>query len=327
MFDVICMGSATMDVFAKTEAGAVDVLKNKGRYELAYPLGEKILIKELEFQIGGGGVNTSIGFSKLGLNSALLGKIGKDVNGLKIFKRLKEENVAFLGDLGNKSGYSIVLDAVKRDRTILVYKGENSNIDYKNIDLKKLRTKFILFGSLMGKSLNSAKKLAAYCKKNNIKIMFNPSSYLAKKGVRNLKDILKNCDILVLNREEAEILLNKKTDDIKKLIKNLKKTIPGIAVITDGKKGVYVLDTENNYYHGFTTKINIKETTGAGDAFVSGFGTGIIMEKSIKDCIKMGLCNSESVIQHYGAQNGILTKTQLIRKIKKDKRKIISDKI
>jgi sugar/nucleoside kinase (ribokinase family) len=157
--------------------------------------------------------------------------------------------------------------------------------------------------------------------------MFNPSSYLAKKGIRNLKNILKNCDILVLNKEEAEILLNRKTDDIKNLIKSLKKTIPGIAVITDGRKGVYVLDTENNYYHGFTKKINIKETTGAGDAFVSGFGTGIIMEKSIKDCIKMGLCNSESVIQYYGAQNGLLTRKQMITKLKKDRRKIVSSTI
>lgn len=329
MFDVISVGSCTVDAFAKTEKGMADVLTNKkGVEELAYPLGEKILIKDLRFQIGGSGANTSIGFSRLGLHSAVLSKIGKDVDGSKIFKKLKEENVSFIGNLGKISAYSVVLNAIKRDRTILTYRGCTNNIKYKNIDFKKFKTKYVFFGSLMKQSLKTMKKIAKYCDKNNIKKVFNPSSYLAKKRTRYLKPILDNCEALILNKEEAKLLSKKDTGRVKKLLKTLKQKGPKIVVITDGKDGVYLLDNEGDYYHAYASKkIKIEETTGAGDAFNTGFTTGLILKKELEECIKMGLCNAESVIRHYGAQKGLLKQKQLNRKLKKDKRKIVKTKL
>ena len=90
MYDVITVGSNTLDVFAKTDSELIEIkTKNFTEELLAYPLGSKILIKELDFMIGGGGTNTAVAFSRLGLKTGYLGKIGKDENGLKIFNNMK----------------------------------------------------------------------------------------------------------------------------------------------------------------------------------------------------------------------------------------------
>ena len=73
MYDVITMGSATVDVFG--------VISKK----LQEPKpGDKVLIEKIDFEIGGGGVNSAIAFSRMGLKAAFLGKVGHDHNGFNI---------------------------------------------------------------------------------------------------------------------------------------------------------------------------------------------------------------------------------------------------
>jgi len=51
--------------------------------------------------------------------------------------------------------------------------------------------------------------------------------------------------------------------------------------------------------------VNVVETTGAGDAFASGFVTGIILGKDISYSMKLGMINAESLITGLGAKNKI----------------------
>ena len=93
-YDIITVGSNKVDVFAKTDSELIEIKTRTHTEELlAYPVGTKILIEELEFMIGGGGTNTAVAFSRLGFKTGYLGKIGKDENGLKVFKLLKKEKV------------------------------------------------------------------------------------------------------------------------------------------------------------------------------------------------------------------------------------------
>lgn len=326
MYDIITIGSNTVDVFAKTDSELIEI-KTKDSVEelIAYPLGSKILITELEFKIGGGGTNTGVAFSRLGLKTGYLGKIGKDENGLKIFKLLKEEKVDFLGTLGDISGYSVILDSIEEDRTILHYKGCNNYLTFKEIKLNKLNTKWFYFASMMGQSFETMKKLAEYASKKGIKIAFNPSSYMAKKGFSNLKKILENTTILILNKEEAEYIAG--VGEIPDLAKRLKLPNMEAIIITNGKKGIYYYDGKKQYHIKPTNKLKIKETTGAGDAFGSTFIATRIMGKSIEDCLKSGIINAESVIQNYGAKEILLTKNNLLKKLKVDKRPIKKTKV
>src|SRR3989338_6065903 len=134
MYDVITVGSSTVDVFARTRfSEIIKIIDPKGETDLlAFPSGSKILIDELEFTTGGGGTNTAVALSRLGHKVAFLGKLGK----------------------GN-AGYSVILDTLEHDRTILTYKGVNDELRHEDVPYKKLKTKWFYFCSMLEESFHT----------------------------------------------------------------------------------------------------------------------------------------------------------------------------
>jgi len=326
LFDVITIGSATVDVFAKTESELIKFKTIHGEEDfIAYPSGSKILITDLQFMIGGGGTNTATSFARLGLKTGYIGKLGKDQNGKKILEYLKKEKISYLGSYGKETSYSIILDSIEDDRTILAYKGSINSLAKKELKFSRLKTKWFYISSMLGKSFDTVKEIIKFAKKNKIKVAFNPSSYQAKMGKESLAEMLESLEVLVLNKEEAKYLVGPLPND--NLLKKLYQLGPQIVVITNGKKGTYVYDGDYFYHANPASGLKILETTGAGDAFASSFVAGLAMKKQISDCIKMGMINSESVITNYGAKNILLKKKKMLELLKKDKRKVFKHRI
>ncbi len=316
MYDIITVGSATVDALVKTEFS--EMLHGEHKEDcIAYPVGSKILIEELTLTTGGGGTNTAVSLARLGHKVAFLGKIGSKYNSSRVVKELKKEKVntsLIIRSKTGRTGYSIVLDSKKHDRTILTFRGSNSDLRYSEIRLKKLKTKWFYFSSMIGASFETQKKIAKYVAKNNIKIAYNISSYLAKKGAPYLRNILKKTSILVLNKEEAALLVGKAS--INSMLKKINNLGPEIVAITDGENGVYALHN-NTVYYGKSNKIKVIETTGAGDAFASSFLSGIVRKNDIKFALMLGMTNAESVIQHHGAKEKLLRYNEALKIMKK----------
>lgn len=285
-FDVVTLGSNVIDIFVNT-----DIHENKKL--ISYPVGAKILIKNLKFDIGGGGTNTAVAFSRLGLKTGYIGKVGDDENGNKILNLLKKEKVKFLGKREGCTGHSIILDSKEHSRTILTYKGTNDNLKFNEI--KKIKTKWLYYSSMLGESFKTQLKLA---KLLNVKLAFNPSEYLIKKY--NLKNMLKLTSVLILNKEEAMMLTKREN-----LLKGLSELGPKIVCITNKDKNIICYDG-NREYKLKPHKIKVVERTGAGDAFASSFVAGLIKNLSVDRSLRLGLRNSESVIRYFGAKNKLL---------------------
>jgi len=306
------MGSATVDVFAHTDPEQSEVVNVHRHKDIAYPLGAKILIKEMHFFVGGGGTNSGVAFSRLGLKTAFLGKIGKDDNGKTISDCLFKEKVDFIGSYGEISGYSVILDSVKDDRTIFTYKGCNDDLGYGDVNFKHLDTSWMYLSSMMKESLNTQQKVAEYAKKKGIKIAYNPSLYIVKNHSRSVRSIIKHSEIIIFNKEEAQALVNSMYDNIFNLLFEVSKLGPKIVVITDGHNGAYCYNTQDETVYSAKPKhVNVVETTGAGDAFASGFVTGIILGKDISYSMKLGMINAESLITGLGAKTKLMNTTAL----------------
>ena len=80
---------------------------------------------------------------------------------------------------------------------------------------------------------------------------------------------------------------------------------PKVVVITDKDKPIVASDGVKKYFLK-PHKIKVVERTGAGDAFASGFVAGQIVGLSVDESLKLGLKESESVIQYFGAKNKLL---------------------
>ncbi|MFT4303060.1 MAG: carbohydrate kinase family protein [Candidatus Woesearchaeota archaeon] len=326
MYHVITVGSATIDCFVETgESLFQQITKHLDEPIVRVPFGSKIAIDDINFLTGGGGTNTAVSFSRLGINTAYLGKFGGQQSDL-IINELKKENVdTQLIVPAINTGFSVVLDAAGHDRTILTYKACNNEMLWSEVDKKKLKTKWFYMASMMGKSFTTQIKLIDYALKNKIKIAYNPSSYIAKKGYKKLKKILSACDVLIFNKEESEELLGFKFDAYKTL-KKLKTLIKGIVVVTDGGKGCHCYDGKK-YYFLWPGRVKAKEATGAGDSFASAFVAGLIKGHEISYCLQMGQANAECVIMHKGAKNDLQTYEAIQKKIKKNPAKLTISKI
>ncbi|RME53420.1 carbohydrate kinase family protein [Candidatus Woesearchaeota archaeon] len=307
------MGSSTVDAFAATapsDESVIDIRSGNVERELmAYPLGSKILIQHLDSYIGGGGTNTAVCFSRLGLKTGYVGKLGKDINGFSILRCLKEEGVTFLGAVGKRSGFSFILDSQAHDRTVFTFRGCNDELRYEEVKVNQLDTTWLYSSSLIGESFETLVRVARVLKARGVKVAFNPSTYLVKKGLDVVGRVLSLCDVVVLNKEEAQILVG--SGEVDFLLKKLLQEVGGIVIVTDGARGSFASDGKLRYFVA-PRDVQVVESTGAGDAFASTFVAGLAWEKPIIEAMVLAQINAESVIQKHGAKNGLLRRSELL---------------
>jgi sugar/nucleoside kinase (ribokinase family) len=152
--------------------------------------------------------------------------------------------------------------------------------------------------------------------RNKIKVAFNPGSKELNLGLAKLRPVIQKVDVLFLNQEEAAKLTQMEFRNLAGMLKKLFKVIgEGIAVVTRGSKGLVVFDGKKTCEAGILPG-RVVERTGAGDAFGSGFVSGLILKDNIEYAIQLGSANATSVIKLIGAKNGLLKKGDL-RRIKK----------
>jgi len=317
--DVVCVGSATVDTFLTIEQ-PFSSLK----------LGDKVLARSADKRSGGGATNSASALAKLGLKVRVATKVGNDDDGNFILRDLKSygvDNVCQSRSRQQTDLATIISSTKEKDRIILVHKGASTDLSPKDIPSSKLHCSWIYLATLTGKSFKTALHIAALAKKKNIKLLFNPSLYLAQKGKKQLSGILQNTTALVLNKEEAQAVLDTSSKSVEYLLTELQKCGPHIVIVTDGKRGLYALHENIMYSLTKTPNVKIVHTAGAGDAFTSGFLAGLIKQYSFDEALRLGQVNASSVIQYVGAKNGQLTEREATAMIKKYNLKITTKRL
>ena len=132
-------------------------------------------------------------------------------------------------------------------------------------------------------------------------------------GYEEIKDIYQNTEIFFCNKEEAQEILNSTEQDVPTLVRAIRELGPTIPVITDGPKGAYTVDTDDQAWHMpmYPDPAPPVDRTGAGDSFSSTFTAAIILGKDPAEALSWGPINSMSVVQYIGAQEGLLTREKL----------------
>jgi sugar/nucleoside kinase (ribokinase family) len=293
MYDLISIGSITKDTFLLTDRGKIfKTPKDKLAPEwLGFELGEKICVREIVESAGGVATNISIGTKKLGLKSAPLGPA--------------------------KPATSVIIVDQKSGERVIFYEEASGRINLS--PLKRMKTKWLSVSSLTGNWSRETNIILACLKKNRAKLILAPSTSMIREGYRNLRKLLKNTEIILLNKNEAiEIAANERIEsvNVKVLIKLLHRLGPKIVCITGGRKGAWAsLASESRrasdgkkIYYSPIKKVKTVDVTGAGDAFASGFLGLYIKGASIEKSLKMGIINSANVVRHIGTTKGLLSK-------------------
>lgn len=298
IYDITTIGGMNRDLFV---LGRKAEKKHEHHLDLCFHEGQKVLIDQLLFTTGGGALNTAIAFARLGLQTGAIACLGNDEHAEAILTDLTKENVVFLGkQKQGTTGYSIILTG-KEDRTILVYKGTNDHLEVK--DLPEFKTHWIYLSTLHGKSFETAQRIAHTAHTHHVPIAANLSSYAASLGIHKLSSFLAHLTILIVNREEAQILTKK--SDLLQEAKAILKHLKGMLVITDGAKTIHAFTSTNHWTHPIKN-LHPKNATGAGDAFAAGFVYAQMKGKDIPTSLSYGTKEAQSVLQEIGAHTGLL---------------------
>ncbi len=306
MVDVITIGSAVVD----------HIMVVDRRYsEIA--LGEKVIVKERLAFTGGGATNAAVALSKFGLNVKVITKLGHDPDAAFIRHELATHKIPLIAKTPSRmptSASAIIVFTADKERIIYGYKGASNDLRADDVPFRLLRrARWVYLASLMGTAYATGKKIARYCADHSIPLLFNASQYLAKKGARQLHHFLRAATILVLNKKEAQLLLETSEEDTMILLKRLHALGPRLVIITNGAKAVYALHGEK----GITVrpkKTKVVDTAGAGDAFAATLLGSLVKKNDVHTALKMAVCNAQSVIKEHGAKNGLLTYRQLQQK-------------
>src|SRR3989338_9608259 len=250
MPSIITIGTATKDIFLQSPL--FRVVKDPhftaragfptGEAE-CFALGSKVEIDTITFTTGGGASNAAVTFARQGIKTACLAKIGNDQAGKDIIKELKRERITPLTikDRDLPTAYSTLLLAPSGERTVLVYRGASEDLRERDLPMNRLRAAwaYVVPGGI---EYRTTKKIIDHLYSNGSLIAFSPSSAYLKMGMDKLKPLLNKMKVVVLNREEASLLSKVHYDDERGIFKKLDALIGGIAVMTEGHKGVLVSD-------------------------------------------------------------------------------------
>ncbi len=319
-YDFVAIGDTVVDAFIELSKDEADVSidLDTGRKTLTMKFGEKIPYENVTVvNAVGNSPNAAVSAHRLGLQSALISSVGHDRYGTDCLQALREEGVHtdyVKVHEGKLTNYHYVL-RYGPERTILI---KHEKFPYA-LPHFEVPPRYIYFSSIGEHGLPHHFEIAQYVKEHpETKLVFQPGTFQIKLGAEKLKEVYEATEIFFCNKEEAQLILNTGEQSMSKLLRAFKDLGPKLPVITDGPMGAYVIDENDQAWHMpmYPDPADPVDRTGAGDAFASTFTSAIALGLPPEQALAWGPINSMSVVQHIGAQKGLLTREQLLDYLK-----------
>ncbi|KAK6940413.1 Carbohydrate kinase PfkB [Dillenia turbinata] len=242
---------------------------------------------------GGAPANVACAITKLGGNSAFIGKVGDDEFGHMLVDILKKNNVSIEGvcfDAHARTALAFVTLKNDGDREFMFYRNPSADMLFKESELNMgliKRAKIFHYGSisLISEPCRSAHLAAMKAAKQagillsydpNVRLPLWPSPDAAKSGIMS---IWKEPDFIKVSDDEVAFLTNGDPEK-EEVVLSLWHDGLKLMVVTDGEKGCrYFTKAFKGSVGGFAVKT--VDTTGAGDAFVGSLLFSIAKDESI----------------------------------------------
>lgn len=306
MARIVSLGSALQDIylidrddFASTKIAGQSVFK-----ELL--IGSKVDIDRIKLTVGGGGTNAATTFARYGHETIFFGNLARDVAGEAIIACLDQENIdsSYVETVRGDTGCSVImLDAKSGERTILTHRGVSAKFDNLDVDdLERISPDWLYATSLRG-DMDTLLRFFEKAHQLGAKVMFNPGE-LELKQAPKLIGLLSEVDVLLMNKSEAaKIVPGVILSELLVHLASYCRTV----IITNGEMGSIATDHKEVWRLGVYEQVKVRDSTGAGDAFGSGFLAKWADGADFSTALQYAAANSASVVKKYGAKAGILT--------------------
>lgn len=318
-----CIGSAGRDIFFPLEEARVlntpeDLTSQRN---IVLELGAKYRTESRYEAPGGCAANVSLALARLGIPVSIQCVVGGDSYGREILAELEAEGVKtkqVVRDTSSGTDVSCILvESKSADRVIVYNRDANEHLSIREESIAHGSDLFV--GGMYGEWKKNISVLEKLAREQRARLFYNPGQQNIEKGVARVLRAIAVSEIVFLNKDEAmevalrglnEVNTHRVTNE-KYLVKKIFETGVRYVVMTDGSRGAWAYDGKE-CYHAKTSRIfHVVDSTGAGDACTGAFLAGFARGKGVAECLRWGVVNGASAVQHYGAKEGLLTLSEI----------------
>ena len=270
--------------------------------------GETVTDARLATHNGGKGANQAAGAAILGASVAFLGRVGDDGFGGPLVRSLADKGVdtTLVQEAPDSStGAAFITVTPDGENAITVAPGANRCLTAKDVD------------DASG-SIGEAKVLVAQMEIPP-EVVLRAVEVAASSGTRVLVNLappfevpqalLEKLDPLVINEHEAAFLLGERVEGVDGALDAAPRLLvlgPGSVVVTLGEDGAVFSDGESAQ-HLTAPKVEVVDTTGAGDAFVGALAARLAADVPLKDAVAYAVRAGAAAVTEEGAQGALPT--------------------
>ena len=276
MLDVACVGVLCADVLVKP----VDKLPPKGKLQL---------VSDIQMKLGGCAANAAIDLAHLGLQSAVITQVGDDGFGRFLRETLSSEGVDISGlhlAPGVATSASVLPLSADGERTILHLLGSNAVFTEADVDMgivKKAKVLFVAGSFLMPRfDGEGAAALLQKARDHGVLCCLDTAWDATGAWMDKLGVCMPLLDWFLPSYEEA-VEMSGETDPVciaEKFIGMGSKNV----VVKLGEKGCYVRPEQGEPFFSPGFKVDVLDTSGAGDSFCAGFIAGLVRGWPVETC-------------------------------------------
>lgn len=271
--------------------------------------GETISGSDLQIIPGGKGANQAVASARQGASVVMVGRVGNDSFGPELINNLKQNNVdtSYVQiDPQSATGTAIIVVDVNGQNSIVLSPGGNgrvSSADVANVPFSDHKLLLLQLEIPIETVTYSAQR----AKERGLRVLLNPApAYTLPDALISLPDFI------LPNETELSLLTDQPVNDVSSAEKAAKVLLERGAqnvIVTLGANGTLIA-TGTQVKHVDPYKVNVVDTTAAGDAFIGGFASALLQNKSLEDAVRYGCaCGALATIK-FGAQPSLPTREE-----------------
>jgi len=250
---------------------------------------------------GGSAANTIHGLAMLNCPAGFIGSVGKDETGDFFETDLKRAGAdTLLFRHNSNTGTAVALISPDSERTFATYLGAATELSSEDINPAQFVPYDILYleGYLIT-DMAFVEKACSLAKNNGMTIALDLASYnVVEANINEFREIIgKYVDIVFANEEESRSFTGLDPEGALSQMAGMDK----IAVVKIGKEGSLIKRGEELIKVG-ALQVVLKDTTGAGDLYASGFLYGYANDLPLDKCGLIGSLLAGNVIENVGAK-------------------------
>jgi ribokinase len=258
--------------------------------------GETVIGNTFSLIPGGKGANQAVAASKLGADTYMIGCVGNDSNGEFSLKNLRDMKVntraVKIVDKAPTGLANIIV--ADNDNSIIVIPGANFEMDK---DVIKENKALLLSADMVLLQLEIPMEVVEYvvdiCAENKVRVLINPAPAAPLK-----KSLIEKATYITPNEHELRLIFdNQETDAVLK-------QYPNKLIVTMGSRGVKYHDG-NEIREVPSNKVDVVDTTGAGDTFCGALAAALVRGDSIEDAVIFANKAASFTVTRLGAQSGM----------------------